>query len=490
MRHPDPVPGRLHEVLGDLVARWCERSVDARAIDDARAVPSDVRRELGALGLMGLTLPSSSGGAELSLGHACHVVATLAARDRSVATTLGLHLGLGTRGIVAFGSDRLRDEVLRPLATGELFGAFCATEPGAGSDLSRLRTGVVETGDGSGDVVVSGEKLFVTNAAWAGCFTVVGERLDAAGHPIGRTLVVVLRTDPGVEIGPEEQKLGLRGSSTAPVRLTAVRVPAWRLLGGHGEGGHQLAHVLSWGRTLLAAGCLGAADAAWRAARRHCAVRVQFGAPLDRHPVVHESLADADAVRLAMRALVERTASDPAALADRSLAAKVFCSEGAWELADLAVQLHGGSGFVEDTGVPLLLRDTRVPRIFEGANDVLLQHAAVRALVGPPRAPLGDGAADPVLDAADHFAEVVTGALWGARQRHGGMRLLRESRVLHRLGRLQVLQAAVDAAAWFARDADPLTRAVAHHWIVLAHRRAQPLLEPLDPLPPLRGPEA
>lgn len=489
MLQPEPI-GRdqLRAVLTDLVRQWCDRRVESRRFDTERTIPAEVREDLGAMGLTGLTLPADLGGTGLGLGAACHVVAALAQRDRSVATTLGLHLGLGTRGLVAYGDPRLQEEVLRPMASGERLGAFCATEPGAGSDLSRLRTRVEAIGDGSGDWRVTGEKIFVTNGAWAGCYTVVGERIGVDGQPRGRALVVVLPEDGGVRVGREEHKLGLRGSSTTPVHFDAVRIPGWRLLGEPQNGSAQLAHVLSWGRTMLAAGCVGAADAAWQAARSATATRVQFGATLDRNDVVREQLVDADALRLAMRATVSRAADDPAALADRSLAAKVLCSEGAWELADLAVQLHGGSGFCEETGVPLLLRDTRVPRIFEGANDVLLQHVAVRALVAPPRAPTGD--TDPLGEAADRFAEIVAEAVDDARRRHGGMRLLREPRTLHRLGRLLVLRESVDAVAAEARDATPLDRTLALHWVSVAHRRALPWLAPADPLPPLRDLEA
>ena len=471
----DPLLAQLTRQVG----RWCAERVDARAIDADRTIGPDLRRDVASLGLTGLTLPTTHGGAGLRLDEACPIVAALAEHDRSLATTVGLHLGLGTRGLVAYGAHDLQDELLGSLASGDRIGAFCATEPSAGSDLSRLRTTIRDAGDGSGDLLVRGDKIFVTNGAWAGCYTVLGERLGPDGGPRGRALVVVLPEDAGVEVGREETKLGLRGSSTTPIRFADVRVPRRRLLGEPHAFPDPLGHVLSWGRTLLAAGCVGAASAAWRAARRTTRLREQFGASLDRNEVVREQLVNADALRGAMEATVLDAASDADTLADRSLVAKVLCSEGAWEIADLAVQLHGGTGFVEDSGIPLLLRDTRVPRIFEGANDVLLQQIAVRTLSSPRRTPT-----PPASGAEAALAEAVDAAVRRARATFPGIRLLREPRVLHRLGRLLVLRESVAAVARLGRRPE-----LDRHWAALAHDRALPHLSPPQPLPPLRDAE-
>lgn len=467
----------VDDAIVDLARRFAVERVDAARIDAIEDIDTRVLDELRATGLFGLTLPERFGGGGFGLPEASRVVAALAETDRSVATTLGLHLGLGSRGIVAFGNPTLRAEVLPQLASGDWIGAFSATEPEAGSDLSSLRTTLQAVGDG---YVLNGAKVYVTNGGWAGCFTVAARILDADGFDRGKGLVAVYATDSGVTVGAEERKLGLRGSSTTEVHFDDVRLPAHRLLGAPGDGDGQLTHVLSWGRTVLAAGCLGAARAAYRKARAHAANRRQFGASLDQHPAVLEQLVDAAALLLAMRSTLDRACQGDERLVASSIAAKVANSEGAWEIADLAVQLHGGSGFIEDTGVPLILRDARIPRIFEGANDVLVQHAATLELARPDRTtPTG-----PCADERAAFEGSVDRVFQEARRAHPGVRLLRQPRHLWRLGRLVVLRETV-RSVFDGGDAPP---GLAEHWLKLARRRAAPLLEPVGALPALPDP--
>ncbi len=376
----------LSDEVGELALAtrlFASKELDARRIDREGCLSPQLLERLAGLGLFGVTLPTEYGGLGESLHTATQVIQVLAEYDRSVATTVGLHLGLGTRALVRYGSAALKQRELPALARGETLAAFATTEPQAGSDLSKLGTRLTtRPGGGFG---LTGEKAYVTNGGWAGLVTVTarsdgGERLSP-----GLTLAVVRSSAPGFSRGPEERKLGLKGSSTRGLHFDEVVLEANDVLTGPPSGAAQLEHTLSWGRTLLSAGCTGTARAALGRARLHTALRRQFGRSLDQQPVVRLQLARATALVEAMNALVDVTATAPEddALHRWSLSAKVFCSERACEIVDLAVQLHGAGGVLEDTGLPLFLRDVRVTRIFEGANDVLLTLAGTLELQTP-----------------------------------------------------------------------------------------------------------
>jgi alkylation response protein AidB-like acyl-CoA dehydrogenase len=441
----DVVPSLL-----DVVRRFCSAEVNSARIDREACIPRGVLRGLADLGLFGLTLPTSYGGAGLGLHEACRVIAELARFDRSVATTVGVHLGLGTRALIAFGSKSLQERFLPALASGAKIAAFSTTEPGSGSDLSNLATRGVMSG---GELVINGEKIYVTNGGFADVFTLTVSTPGVGGAERGQSLVILDRATKGFTVGPEESKLGLKGSSTTSLALEDVRVPAMAVVGEAGRGADELHHVLSWGRTLMGAGCCGTAQVAVERMREHTASRRQFGKPLDSLEVVQEQLATASARLFAMQALVERVSSveaDFASLGVRSLAAKVFCSEGAGEIVDVCVQLHGGAGFIEGTGVPLLARDARITRIFEGANDVLLTQMGAQELVAAPRrSPLASAAGATSLAAvargADQLADDVA-AVRTATQEKYRVGALRQKRLLHRLGRALCWRDAADAA--------------------------------------------
>lgn len=441
------------------------RRIDARAIDSRGEISAELLEQLAELGLFGLSLPPEHGGYGLSLGACGSVVAQLARFDRSVATTVGLHLGLGSRGLVAFGSPAQQEAFLPAMASGRHISAFAATEPDAGSDLTAVRTRVQQTQTG---LRVDGSKIYVTNGALAEVFTILARSPGLGGNKRGQSLVLLRKTDEGLKIGAEEEKLGLRGSSTTSLNLDSVELPADRVLGIPGQAPEQLAHILAWGRTMMAAGCCGTGRAALDAAHRHCEVREQFGRPLKALPVVGQQLAEGEALLFAMEALVQQAAgSAEAELRTCSLAAKLLCSEGGWELADLAVQLHGGAGFIEETGVALLLRDSRVPRIFEGANDVLRVHLGMHTA----------GSAQPAggVELEDEVATLGAALRTRLGARLGGAPLL-----LHALGSLACLaQASRSAQDRAEQDGGSHATSLAEAWQRLARLRALPLLHRL-----------
>lgn len=453
------------------VRRFCQSNIDSGAIDESHRIPRETLSGLGELGLFGLTLPEQHGGAGLSLLDACQVVETIAQFDRSVAVSLGLHLGLGTRGLVRYGTASQHLAYLPSLATGSRIAAFSTTEPDAGSDLSNLRT----TGQVAGDeLVINGRKSYVTNGGFAGLFTLAISTPGLGGAQLGQSLVLLEPTDSGFTVEKEENKLGLRGSSTTGLALDNVRVPLKRLLGEPGHGPRQLAHILSWGRTLMSAGCCGAAKAAVNKARQHVGERRQFGKLLGAQEVVRAHLASMRARHFAMEALVAETAREPNEdlLAAASLSAKVFSSEGAWEVIDAALQLHGGAGFIEETGLALMLRDVRVTRIFEGANDVLLTHLGTYELTRGPRGAV-----------VSPLAQAVSTRVEETRQRlltEHKIRVFRQPRLLHQLGTACMWRDALEASlrragASGSRDESALASAMA----VRAAQEVERLLAPL-----------
>lgn len=454
------------------IDRYARAHINARKIDAAHRIDPSVLAGLAELGVFGTSIPEDYGGADLGLAGACAVVTALARHDRSVATTVGLHLGLGTRGLVAYGSDALKQAWLPELAAGRTLAAFATTEAGAGSDLAAIRTTALPTPDGM--LEINGEKIYVTNGGFAGIYTITASTPGLGGARRGHSLLIVDRATPGVACGAEEDKLGLRGSSTTTVHFDGVRIGLDRVIGVPGEGMTQLAHVLAWGRTVMAAGCVGSASAALDATVAYTAQRRQFGRTLDAFEVVQDQLAGMAAVRFAMQGLV-RAAGTGENLFARSLSAKIFCSDGGWEVADTAIQLHGGVGYIEETGLALLLRDARVTRIFEGANDVLRMHLGMMEATAPNvRAALKD--VSPLGHIADAFHARVD-AVRADLTRDHGIRLAREQRMLHRLGQLAVLRDACDAAVQLAAaEQTPVAAECAGHWLSLARSRSAGLL--------------
>lgn len=461
----------------DLVQAFCGElrrfladRVDPLKVDADHAMPAGILEELAELGAFGVSIPERWGGSELGLSGACAVVETLAHRDRAVATTVGLHLGLGTRGLVAFANDAQRERWLPDLASGARIGAFATTEPGSGSDLSRLATRARLDAD-TGRVRIDGQKIYVTNGNLAQTYTisVSTEGIGDAAH--GQNIVVLERGD-GLKIGAEEDKLGLRGSSTTSLFLDDVQVDIDRVVGEHGRGHTVISQVLAFGRTAMAAGCNGTAWAALDSASAHVVDRRQFGKPLAAQPVIRLQLADMAAGLFAMRAMVEATGlveDDAHALERRSLCAKVFCSETDWQICDMNVQLHGGSGYIEETGAPLLLRDARITRIFEGANDVLASRMGALEMVKPGVYPETGTRADAVTLLAQELRST-----W---QQKDGLKVLRDPVRLHQLGRIAIYaEVAMATAAWAGPTPSPRDAALRDHALERLLQAAQATL--------------
>ncbi len=434
------------ETLGlvlEQTRRFVRRSVNSDQIEGLARIPTAVIEAAAEAGLFGLTIGEEHGGLGLPLGSACEVVRTIAETDRSVAVMVGLHTGLGTRGLVAHGTDAARNRWLPALARGERIASFAATEPGAGSDLTSLQTTARMDGEA---LCVDGEKAYVTNGGFAGLFTVLAAAPGIGGRH-GSVVVALPAESPGITVGPEEHKLGIRASSTVSLHFEGVRAAMDQVVGTPGRG-HDVAYdVLTWGRTLMAAGCVGTAAGALAATVDHVSNRRQFGRALGAFGAVRETIADMSAKVYAMEAMVQHAgsvATIAGALETASLAAKVYCSEANFAVCDASVQLHGALGFIETVGVARRLRDCRITRIFEGANDVLL----IRHGTGMVTAPQGkspevfstrvvDTAFDTAVAACRELAGAIASGVTAARKTYG-LGVVRQQLVLARLARADV----------------------------------------------------
>ncbi len=380
-------PGATEDEQEDLelivrsIETWARNEWDSLRIDQDSEIPAQIIQTAREMGLFGLTVPQEYGGAGFSMKATAHVMETMARFDRSVATTIGLHAGLGLRGLIRYGSRDLKERYLPGFASGEHIAAFATTEVNAGSEIAAVAT----TGTAMGaNLLVNGSKIFVTNGGLAGRVTIFASTPGLGGSRRGKSLILIPLDLPGVQRDAEEHKMGIRGTSTRTLHFSDLLVPADHVVGTPGKGADHIASVLCWGRTLLSAGSVGMGKAALQRAVAHATLRVQFGRPIAQFGMSRERIARMAADIYAAQSLVRLTTllqdlgRDD--IAWESCIAKTFATEMAWDVADGCVQLHGGMGFIEETGVSLILRDARIGRIFEGANELLRFHVGTGAL--------------------------------------------------------------------------------------------------------------
>ncbi|MBW3581634.1 MAG: acyl-CoA dehydrogenase family protein [Euryarchaeota archaeon] len=359
-------------LIQKTVRQWARTTLEPRAheMDENKRFPEEEFQDLAKLGLTGMLIPQAYGGADISKVAMALVMEELAWADASTSITLGVHASVGTTPIVDFGTEEQKKEWLPQLASGERMGAFCLSEPHAGSDVSAIKTKAEKSGDGW---VLNGTKQWITNGGHAGLFVVAAKTDPSAEGHKGISLFLVPRELDGVQPGPPEDKMGLRASSTTPVVFDDVRLPPEALLGETGKGFYHLMVTLNASRIGVAAQAVGIAMRAVDSTVAYTKQRVQFGVPIADHQAVQFMLADMHLKTEASHLLTLDAASklDQGALPPEIASmAKVHASETARWVTDKAVQLHGGNGYTRDYCAERLYRDAKVTEIYEGTSEI------------------------------------------------------------------------------------------------------------------------
>lgn len=353
-------------VLAPHAAQW----------DRDAALPDEVVRQMGELGFLGMLVPEAQGGSKTDdLAYAL-AIEEIAAGCASCSTLMSVHNSVGCVPILRFGSEAQQAQWLPRLASGEVIGAFCLTEPQAGSEADALRTrAVLESGEGSegGDHwVLTGAKQFITNGRRAGLAIVFAVTDPALGKK-GLSAFLVPTDTPGFVVEREEHKMGIRASDTCAISLQGVRVPADHLLGQRGEGLKIALSNLEGGRIGIGAQAVGIARAALDAARAYARERVQFGKPIAEHQAIAQMLADMHTRLNAARLMVHHAARMRSAgvpCISEASQAKLMASETAEWVCSKAIQVHGGYGYLQDHAVERHYRDARITQIYEGTSEV------------------------------------------------------------------------------------------------------------------------
>jgi acyl-CoA dehydrogenase len=337
-----------------------------REIADADAIPDDLRKQAADMGLFGYAIPPEWGGLGLDLTQDVAL---------AVRSMFGTNNGIAGQVLVNFGTDEQKAAWLGRLASGEVVASFALTEPGAGSNPAGLQTRAIrDGGDSAGDWVIDGQKRFITNAPSADLFVVFARTRPADESGTGIAVFLVPADTPGVEIGAKDRKMGQEGAWTSDVVFSDVRVPTAALVGGDVDAGYRAAMTsLARGRVHMAALAVGTAQRALDESVDYAASATQGGTVIGDFQLVQAMLADQQTGVLAGRALVRETAARYVSGEDRRIgpsAAKLFCTEMAGQVADLAVQIHGGSGYMRDVPVERIYRDVRLLRLYEGTSEI------------------------------------------------------------------------------------------------------------------------
>ena len=360
-----------HRAVRQSVRRFCDRELRpiAAQIDQEARFPWEVVEKMGALGYFGIQVPKTLGGAGLDAVSYAITVEEISRVSAAIGLCITVHNSVAVYPILAFGSQTQIQRWVPPLARGEKIGAFCLTEPNAGSDAGGIETTALADGN---EYVVNANKVFVTNGGVADVCLIFCRTDPTAGRR-GISVVVVERGTAGFVVGELEDLCGMRANPVSSIRLTDCRVPTENLLAREGMGLKIGLDALDTGRMGIGAQAVGIAQAALEEAVQYARQRQQFGVPLQRHQAIQTMIADMATQVEAARLMVYRAAAlkdNHLPFTKESAMAKLFASEAATRVTDLAVQIHGGYGYSKAYPVERYYRDARVTRIYEGTSEI------------------------------------------------------------------------------------------------------------------------
>lgn len=334
-------------------------------------IPAEVVQEMKDLGLFGISIPAEYGGLGLNMEEECLLMFEMGRTSPAFRSAFGTNVGIGSQGIVMHGRQDQKEYWLPKIASGEVIISFALTEPEAGSDAASLRTTAIRDGD---HYVINGTKRYITNANKAHAFTLMARTDPKTPGAKGVSAFIVPRDTPGISIGKPDKKMGQQGAHICDVIFENARIPASCLLGDtEGRGFITAMQVLERGRLHISAICVGVSERLIDDSTRYAAERRQFGAPIGNLQLVQAMLADCKTDAYAARCMVLDAARRRDAGEDvgtESSCTKLFASEAVGRIADRAVQIHGGAGYVADYGIERFYRDVRIFRIYEGTSQV------------------------------------------------------------------------------------------------------------------------
>ncbi len=354
------------QMLRDMVRSFAidELKPIAAKIDEDEAIPMDIIRKVGDLGILGAPFPEEVGGSGFGEVGYCLCQEEIGRACLSTATFIGAHVSIGTNAIYIGGTDEVKQKFLPDLTSGKKIASFALTETGAGSDAFNLSTKAVEDGD---DYIINGEKLWITNAPFADVFSVFARTKK------GISAFVVEKGTPGLTPGAPEKKMGIRGSKTSSLTFEDVRVPKGNMIGRDGYGFLIAMKTLDAGRLGLGAACLGASKELLEMSVAYAKQRKQFDEPISNFQAVQHMISDMGTLIYTMESVLYRSAADydnGTIQSRQSAMVKLICSEGFEKVVDMALQIHGGMGYSRELPIERFYRDSRINRIFEGTTEV------------------------------------------------------------------------------------------------------------------------